>query len=449
MHFLERNVSLRQTADDRKEAAKRSTLLFARTLMKNRPTSRVPQPSARPRQAGPRDRNPQYGYPYQTAQRGRNQQHLPPSGVRRPVKRKKKKAKRVGLAILFSLLAIICVLLIAGYFIKEHLLNQVQYVTDASNPTMINEDGSVVSLSDVATQTTNIEIPKFDYIHNILLIGIDSRDNSYASDGTGSRSDIMMILTIDEHSNTIKLTSIQRDCYADIPGYTKPQKINAAMAYGGPQLLMLVLQNELRMNIDQYAYVNFYHMSKIIDEVGGVRVNVSEEEKSFMPGQYDTGDCILDGDMAVVYARIRHLGNGDYDRSKRQVEILQSLLNSYMKMSLVKKTTVLDDVLGEIVTNMTKTDIENYAFTLIPKLTSPKIDYLQVPIDGYYNEGMYSDVTANEWSIRANWNGMIPLIQQHIFGQTYAFDPVNSIPGAPTVTPTPTPGEDPTGTGGA
>jgi len=130
-------------------------------------------------------------------------------------------------------------------------------------------------------------MPAVKGVHNILLIGIDSRSSTYTKDGTGNLADIIMILTVNENDNSIKLTSIQRDSYAYFPGYKDPQKINAAMTYGGPPLLMHVIENHLRVNLEQYAFVDMNHMEKVVDAVGGVVVNVTEDERSSPYGLND------------------------------------------------------------------------------------------------------------------------------------------------------------------
>jgi len=259
--------------------------------------------------------------------------------------RGRKSRVKKNLIIAGSILAVVIVaLVIAAVCMKDQLLNKIHY--ESGNNTMINEDGSVVSISDLATETTLYTPPSEKGIHNILLIGIDSRSKTYSKDGTGNLADIIMILTVNENNSTMKLTSIQRDCYAYIPGYSEPKKINAAMSYGGPELLKLVIQNSLRLDIEQYAYVDINHMEKIIDAVGGVTVNVSEEERTAAYGLNDlvkvqnlnvgdpenahmlstSGVVTLDGRQAVSYARIRHVGNGDYERSERQVEVLTNLM---------------------------------------------------------------------------------------------------------------------------
>ncbi len=371
----------------------------------------------------------------------------------------RKSRLKKGLIVAGAILAIVIVaLIISTVWMKDHFLNQINY--ESPNQTMIDEDGSVVSISDLANETTVYLPPDEEGISNILLIGIDSRSKTYSEDGTGNLADIIMILTINKNDNTMKLTSIQRDCYAYIPGYSEPKKINAAMSYGGPELLKLVIKNSLRIDIKQYAYVDINHMEKIIDAVGGVTVKVSESERTAAYGLNDlvkvqnqnvgdpenahmlneSGTVTLDGRQAVSYARIRHVGNGDYERSERQVEVLTSLMKNYMDLDITKKVDVLGAVLSQISTNMTKSEIEDYVYNFLPKLSSAKLEYMSVPIAGYSNEGTY----GTEWSIRPNWNGMIPLVQQYIFGKTFPYDQVDAIPEAPVVTPTPVPTGDET-----
>ena len=391
----------------------------------------------------------------------------PPKGKRR----KKITGKQIFMRILIGLLVFV-ILAGAGLFLyKDHLENQINIIPRNMNPSMVNEDGSVVSLSDVATETTTMTMPAVKGIHNILLIGIDSRSTSYTKDGAGNLADIIMILTVNEQDNTIKLTSVQRDSYVYIPGYKDPQKINAAMTYGGPPLLMHVIENHLRVNLEQYAFVDMNHMEKVVDAVGGITVNVSEAERTNPLGGLNeliaeqntvfgspadshmltaTGNVTLDGRQAVAYARIRHVGNGDYDRSKRQVEVLQSLMNRFMGLDVISKAKALDQILSLVSTNITKNELEGYVLTFLPKIKSAEFQYLQVPVPGYSNEGTYSDFRSGEWSIRPNWNGLVPLVQEYMYGTTFPFDPVPVIPKAPTEIPATksTASNDDTQTGG-
>lgn len=375
------------------------------------------------------------------------------------VMKKKNKKSKLALRVFLVIVSFIVVFLAAAFFMltayKDNLLNKMHFLPVVSNPTMINEEGSVVEISDVIqTETTVIPIPEFDYIHNILLIGTDSRAKSYTEDGSGNLADVIIIMSINENDNTIKMMSIARDNYVYIPGYSDPQKINAAMVYGGPELLMIAIENSLRIELDEYAFVNFYHMEKIVNAVGGVYVNVSEEERTSVEGglnelireqnlkfgseetQYfveTAGTQLLNGRQAVAYSRIRKVGNGDFGRSKRQIEVLDSLLKQFNKLSISKKLDAVETIASQIFTNITKDKVEWYAFTFLANYSSTEFDYLQLPLEGYSNQGMYSDFVKGQWSIRPDWNGMIPTVQEFIFGETFPVDPVREIPGAPEV----------------
>jgi|LSQX01.1.fsa_nt_gb LCP family protein required for cell wall assembly len=340
----------------------------------------------------------------------------------------------------------------AGLAYKDYLLRLPTYIKKNVHATMVDEDGSVVKISDVvAAETTVIAIPFFEHVHNILLIGVDSRSKSYSSSGSGSRADVIMIMSVNDEDNTIKLMSVARDMYAYIPGYEDPQKINGAMTYGGPELLIATLESSLRIDLEEYAFVNFYHMEKIINTVGGVWVHVSEAERT-EPGGLNSilsaeniergldvstdlveseGSQRLSGRQAVAYSRIRYVGNGDYERSRRQVEVLQSLLTQFTKLSLKGQASTVEHILPHVATNIPSDKIEWYAFNFLSQLESPKFIYEKLPIEGFYNQGTYSDFMNKQWSIRPDWNSMIPVVQEFLFGETYPFDPVRTIPKAP------------------
>ena len=379
-----------------------------------------------------------------------------------PKKQKKQKKqkkpwtfKRVFLRILLPIILVLAIIVgglyIAFQMYKEHLLNQIEYIPRDTNPTFINEESSIVELSSYTTQTSNAIIEE-EGIHNFLLIGIDSRSKNYTKDGTGALADVIMVMSVDDDAGTIKLVTIQRDCYAYIPGHSKPQKINAAMSYGGPDLLVAVVANHLRLDIEGYAYVNFYNMEKVIDAVGGIDIEVTKSEVNHVPGGLNenlaeqnrilgvaedtykvtgSGMLHLNGRQAVAYSRIREVGNGVYGRSERQVKVLNCLLQTYSDLGTMKKLSALEDILQMVATNISKDEIEDYAFDFLPKVRQMEIETMGIPIDGYSRQGMFSDVRANEWSIRPDWNGMIPLVQDFLYGERKPFDKVDEIPKAP------------------
>ena len=367
-------------------------------------------------------------------------------------KQKQNKKKTIGLRILAGFLGVLIGFTCFFFWYRHYLYSQMNFV-DSANATFIDESGNVVEIASLDTATEH-EIISNDSVHNFLLIGIDSRSSSYNSSGTGGLSDVNMILSIDEDAGTLKMISIARDSYAYVPGYSYPMKLNAAMSLGGPELLKATIENHLRLNIEGYAYVNFYKMANVIDEVGGVYAYVSDAELGAegglnhnlaelnnlagLPSDTDavssSGYIWLNGRQAVAYARIRHVGNGDYERSERQVEVLRSLLDQFMAMSLTGKAAAIDDILGMITTNVPASDIDYYALNFLPSINNVEIQYMQLPIDGCFYSGMYGD----EWSIRPNWNAMIPYVQEFFYGETTEFDPVNDIPSSPALSSCPT-----------
>ena len=248
------------------------------------------------------------------------------------------------------------------------------------------------------------------------------------------------------------MISIARDSYAYVPGYSNPMKINAAMAYGGPELLEATIEGCLRLDIDGYAFVNFYNLANVIDSVGGVVVNLTSsevyadhglnmclDELGYSCFVNQTGDVLLNGPQAVAYGRVRYVGNGDYERSERQVEVLRSLFDRFMDLSAIDKLGAVDDILEMVSTNIPKTEIVGYVVDFLPALDDPSIQYMQLPITGdgqtCFNSGMY----GGEWSIRANWNAQIPFVQEFFYGEQVDFDPVQDIPSSPSLDSCPTP----------
>ena len=354
---------------------------------------------------------------------------------------KRKKRNRVllrcGMGLLGLVIGIFCFLL----WYKHYLMSQITFIEPEQNATIINDEGEVVEISRLREEyKPDIPVIEDESIHNFLLIGIDSRSKSYTTDGKGGLADVIMIMSINNNSGDIKLMSIARDSYVNVPGYKRPMKINAAMSQGGPDLLQLTIENTLRLEIEGYAYVNFYNMSKVIDAVGGVYCNVTGGEQKYLNEHLkevnkisgyaedyqqvsSTGDVWLNGRQAVAYARIRYI-DSDYKRSERQVEVLRSIMSQFMGMNIAKKGACLDDVLSLIVTNIPQDEIEDLALDYLPSLKNANIKYFQLPLEGFYNSGMYGD----EWSIRNNWNETIPYVQLFFYGETKEFDPVDEIP---------------------
>ncbi len=189
------------------------------------------------------------------------------------------------------------------------------------------------------------KVDKKDGITNILLVGVDGSNLE-----KGNRSDSMMILTIDKKNNDIRLTSLARDTYVDIPGYGE-QKLTHAYAYGGPALLLETIDKNFNVKIDKYAAVSFDSFPKIIDTIGGVEIDVLPKEVSYIPGVDHAGKQTLNGQEALAYSRIRYADDA-YHRDERQRTVLEA---AYSKLMTDFSSNFID--IGEELLSYTKTNI--------------------------------------------------------------------------------------------
>ena len=353
-------------------------------------------------------------------------------------RRRKMPPKKKAMIIAASILGVIVILAGIVYAVVMGWLSNIN--TDPS-------DATIPSEYNPPTESLDNPLPEIDGIFNILLLGVDTRD----SESVKERSDSMMILTVDQIHGKVKLTSLQRDMLVYIPGIDEPQKINSANSFGGPLLAMRVVNETLRLNITDYMVVNMRGMEQIIDLAGGVTLDILDEqieyindevnyENGFFPDTEKSplltkaGRQLVNGRQAVAYARIRKL-DSDYKRMERQRLVIQAMLNAFLKADLSTKSNMIAEGLSLITTNMTSEEILNVGINMVPKL-SGDIDQLQIPIKGYFTE--YS---GSNWVNLCDFNGMIPILHEFIFGETYPFDPVKIIPGAPnsgTKLPTPT-----------
>ena len=133
-------------------------------------------------------------------------------------------------------------------------------------------------VKDEVVKSTEEQGTMVEGITNILLVGTDGE---YVE--KGNRSDGMMLVTIDSKNKDIKLTSIARDTYVDIPGYST-EKLTHAYAFGGPELAINTINRNFNLNIKDFVTVNFSSLPKIIDKIGGIDIEVDEEELQYING---------------------------------------------------------------------------------------------------------------------------------------------------------------------
>lgn len=255
------------------------------------------------------------------------------------MEKKHSKNKKINPWIKGSLIVgsiLICILLI-GAFTVYRTLGKMQQVS--------------VDTSDLSINYEEIqEFENHEEIINIALFGIDSED------GVAGRSDAIMVATIDPIHNKLKLTSIMRDSYVNIPDKGM-DKINHAYAFGGPQLAIKTINENFGLDIADYMSVNFTSLPVIIDILGGVEINITDEEVPHIPGVTSAGTYTLNGDQALSYSRIRYASGGDYVRTERQRTVLNALFNKASTLSVTALPGLLNEVLPHVQTSMNTSDI--------------------------------------------------------------------------------------------
>ena len=226
-------------------------------------------------------------------------------------------------------------------------------------------------------------------IRNIALFGIDST-------GDKGRSDAIMILTLDEKHNKVKLTSIMRDSYVDIKG--QKDKINHAYAYGGPELAIKTINENFGLNIKDFISVNFDSLGAIIDELGGVSIKITEEEVTHIPGISATGVHNLTGAQALAYSRIRYASGGDYQRTQRQRNIMQGIYESFRYTELTEYPGLISSFLPYVTSNMGGTEMIGIG-TEYAAIMSSGLDQIRFPRDGEGQNKMINGVYYLEYDI--------------------------------------------------
>ena len=319
---------------------------------------------------------------------------------------KGQKTSRNIIILVCTLLTIIIAVVIVGYFLINGYAHKFNYIADedviatmpTEDPTQGTDPEEVISkiidafdvqydpneesssyspeeLEKMAAEVSkqaeenakaleNVEVKKNANVQNILLIGIDTR----AGSSWNGLSDSMILCTINNDKKTITLTSFMRDLCVNIPKYGAA-KLNAAHGRGAGPLLVQTIEENFKIHIDYYATVNFYNMINIIDALGGVDIDVTDEEANVMaiyikqmcqgigldPTPYyvtTTGHIHLNGMQAVAYARNRYTKGWDYKRTERQRIILTAMFAKLQASDLGTINSFLNAALPNITTNM-------------------------------------------------------------------------------------------------
>lgn len=262
-------------------------------------------------------------------------------------------------------------------FFRYYSMVSVTVEDDYSDLVISPSDEDIADTSNVVIELPEESIFRDKDILNILLIGTDERTIEF---NKASRADTIMMLSLNKKSKGVKLVSFERDTYVKIP-HRNPNKINATFQYGGAKLLMQTLRTHFNVDVEKYIRVNFSVFQKLVDEIGGVDVELTREEASIIAYRTNLtvkeGKNHLNGEAALIYSRIRAI-DSDWERVKRQRRVIISIKNSFKDKSIGELKHIADACLPYVQTNLSASEcaellmnIIGYAKSDVEQMTIP------------------------------------------------------------------------------
>lgn len=302
-------------------------------------------------------------------------------------KRKKKKKRH---PIRNTFLVLLCLIIVAVSCVGFYGYNTVDKLLSSFNTDEPLEENLYISSDELYSDAEQI---------NILLVGIDAREGD-----TDSRSDTMMLVTLDNKNGQIKLTSFLRDSYVEIAGRDRWSKLNSAYFRGGIQMLVDTLELNFGVEIPYYALVDFEIFTTIVDELGGINVDVSEKESYYtyhsgkvgVPVRIEAGeDVLLNGEQALWYSRIRYL-DSDFMRTKRQRKVISAIVDKALTKEIPELLDLAEAVIPLVKTNLDSDKILEIGIdAVMDKAWSYPIVQHQIPAEKTWSSKTISGVGSS------------------------------------------------------
>ena len=281
-------------------------------------------------------------------------------------------------------------------------------------------------VKDEVVKSTEEQGTMVEGITNILLVGTDGE---YVE--KGNRSDGMMVVTIDSKNKDIRISSIARDTYVDIPGYST-EKLTHAYAYEGIDLLKEVFKVNFNLDIDKYIAVNFVSFMDIMDELGGVEVNVEGKDikeinkyidacygyyknKDEKDKEYITKSGVqrLNGYQALAFSRIRYTDSA-FARDNRHREVAESVYKEFAQKGVETYKKCAEIILNNTKTNISPIEMMNLAYTVL-KINDKDIEQFQFPLEEYRNGHIISKQKG--WVLEWDKEPNLEAWHKFIFGE--------------------------------
>ena len=303
----------------------------------------------------------------------------------RPANPPKKKGKKKKPKAVQIILAVILALAVGITALAMPILSKITYDDKKANE-YVNE-------SDLKSSSS---------VTNILLLGVDARADE---ESNTSRSDSMMVVSLDSKNHCIKLVSFLRDTWVYIPCADKNQRLNAACSLGGYQGVADTIEYNFGIKIDGYVVTDFEMFKVMVDSIGGVEVDVTEKEANEVTNhqkRYDhvtleAGKHTLTGEQALAYCRIRKIDT-DWKRTERQRTVMQEILKGILHSGPITDYKMAKDVAPYIKTNLSKMQIVKAGFRGISSI-SGGFEQTHLPFDNtweYSKKGGPSVITIDK-----------------------------------------------------
>lgn len=264
---------------------------------------------------------------------------------------------------------------------------------------------------------------KSEGVYNILLIGNDSR----SQDDEG-RSDAMILLSVSNKTKTVQMISLLRDMYVEIPGHGG-NRLNAAYAFGGPELLLETVRQNLGIEVNRYVVVNFQAFANLVDAAGGVDLELTNEEVQWvnaylneynmlrnMPIDTDyldtslSGMIHLNGPQALAYSRNRYIGT-DFGRTERQRKVLSAVIKKLPLAAVTNMKELIDGLFPNLTTNLTKGECLQLSLQA-GKVAVYELVQSSVPAGGTYSNASIRGMAVLQVDFEANKK----ILREQIYG---------------------------------
>lgn len=317
--------------------------------------------------------------------------------------------------VLIILIILVLILFIAANLLLWHYIGLVNTVKSGTR-----------NVTDAKLSSSDVE--------NILVIGSDTRQASERG-----RTDSMILISINKSTKEITMTSFMRDMYVHIPNYdvngdgvcdkNDCSKLNAAYVYGGAEMLMDTIQENFEIAVDKYVYVNFYSFIDIVDSLGGLDIKISAaeakgmqaptaEQNKYLKNKKGTdylskgGTIHMNGNQALAYARLRYVGNADFQRTERQRLVISKIITKVKSSSPLVFNSFANSAFSKLTTNMTKNEMYALSYKVLFSMNY-KQNSLRIPPEDYYTYGTHS----GQSTLDVDFDKCIALLNKKIYHQ--------------------------------